>query len=115
MADTGGRPREHNREQLAVDFARYIETTEIPIAAEFAARQRLPKSYLYQCEEFAELLSLCTSKKEAALERQALTGAVNVTMAIFSLKQLGWKDRLEHSGDRDAPVTLKLEGSDVRG
>ncbi len=114
---TIGRPRERNREQLLIEFALYVEETPIPIVAEFAAQQGFGKSYLYGCPEFAELLTLCTTKKEAALERLCLTGAPKsaTTMAIFSLKQLGWKDRIEHSGDRDAPVALNLTGSDVRG
>lgn len=47
-------------------------------------------------EEYAELDS-CINRlicvKEYMLERLALNGRVDKTMAIFSLKQLGWKDQ----------------------
>ena len=38
--------------------------------------------------------------KEVRLERGSLTGKINNTFGIFSLKQLGWTDRqiVEHSG-----------------
>lgn len=103
---TGGRPRTHDRLEVLIAFDEYIETTEIPIVAEFAALQKLSRQFLYDNEEFDDAIKRCTCKKEAALERQALKGDINVTMAIFSLKQLGWKDKIEHSGDKDAPVVL---------
>jgi len=101
-----GRPREHDRAALAAEFIAYIENAEIPIIAEFAHRHGVSKSVLYDWPEFADLLKLCTSKKEAALERKALAGEINVSMAIFSLKQLGWSDRAEQTlhGDKHAPV-----------
>ncbi len=102
------RPREYDREQLLVDFARYIEETEIPIVAEFAYKHGLTKQFMYDCEEFSDLVKRCTTKKEAALEAKALGGDVNVTMAIFSLKQLGWSDRqdITHKGDAKHPVAI---------
>jgi hypothetical protein len=108
-----GRPREYDRAALAAAFEDYIENTEIPIVAEFAARHGLTRQFLYDGEEFSDLIKRCTFKKEAALERQALVGSVNCTMAIFSLKQLGWSDRQEttHRGD----IVLNLTGSDVDG
>lgn len=109
-----GRPRKYNRKQLLIDFARYIEETEIPIAAQFAARNGFGKSLLYEWEEFSELLKLCTTKKEAALEQKALAGDINVTMAIFSLKQLGWSDRQETTHRGDAAHPLVISASDAK-
>lgn len=111
------RPRTHNRRKVLQAFDEYIDQTEIPIVAEFATLQKLSREFLYSNEEFADAISRCTFKKEAALERQALTGKVNTTMAIFSLKQLGWSDKAEttHKGDPNAPVALTLTGSDVHG
>jgi hypothetical protein len=50
----------------------------------------------------------CLTKKEAQLERKALYNEINVSMAIFSLKQLGWSDRTEqtHRGDAFAPIII---------
>ena len=91
MADIG-RPREIDREALRLKFLNYIQETPIPIVAEFAAQNGLYRQMLYEMDELADALKACVSKKEGALEREALKGEVNCTMAIFSLKQLGWKD-----------------------
>jgi hypothetical protein len=111
------RPRAHNRREVLEAFNTYIAEVEIPIVAEFATLQGVSREFLYSNEEFSDAIKRCTFKKEAALERMALTGKVNVSMAIFSLKQLGWTDRAENTlkGDPNAPVALTLNGSDVHG
>ena len=105
MAHAGGRPPKFSRKQLhelGENFKAYIEAEKIPIVAEFAARNGLSKQFLYEQSEFFDLIKLCTTKKEAALESGALKGYLNSTMAIFSLKQLGWRDKqeVEHSGEQ---------------
>jgi hypothetical protein len=55
---------------------------------------------------------MCIAKKEGALERMALEGKVNTSMAIFSLKQLGWKDT--HEQTHHIPA-LEIVGSDKHG
>lgn len=102
------RPRTHNRRKVLEAFDTYIDATDIPIVAEFATLQKLSREFLYSNEEFADAISRCTFKKEAALERHALTGRVNTTMAIFSLKQLGWTDKVDntHKGDPAAPLVF---------
>jgi hypothetical protein len=103
-----GRPREHDREKLKAAFQLYISQTPIPIVAEFAANNGLSKQYIHQTEDFIDLVKICLAKKEAALERKSLAGDVNVTMAIFSLKQLGWSDRqdITHKGDAAYPLAI---------
>lgn len=102
------RPREWDREELRIALLDYIERTPIPIAAEFAYTNGLHRQQLYEMEELSDALKQCITKKEAALESQALNGSVNCTMAIFSLKQLGWKDTHEqtHKGDASAPLVF---------
>src|SRR3990167_6637139 len=86
--------------QVAKDFESYISETQIPIVKEFCWKiakisystfsseiERHPKSRL------AELRDLCINKKETQLERGGLSGILDKTMVIFSLKQLGWTDR----------------------
>jgi len=109
----GGRPREYDRDAILAAFEQYVDETEIPIVAEFASIQYVTKQYLYDCPEFSDVLKRCTSKKEAALERHALSGDVNCTMAIFSLKQLGWTDRTEqtHKGDKAHPLVVSMSDS----
>lgn len=70
----------------------YIKETEIPIISEFAYLNNYSRQYLYTIEEIQDSIKRLISKKEAQLEKLALTGKINHTMAIFSLKQLGWKD-----------------------
>ena len=113
----GGRPRKYDRDATAVLLRQYIDSNEIPIVAEFAHQNKLPMDLLWDWPEISGLLKECTAKKQAALERKALAGEVNVTMAIFSLKQMGWSDRQENTfkGDKNAPLTLVLKGSDVNG
>ena len=107
-----GRPRIHDPAVIGPIFASYIEQTEIPIVAEFAAQQGYGKHVLYDMaddsDEFANLLRKCVTKKEAGLERQGLKGEVSLPMAIFSLKQLGWSDKQEtvHKGDKDNPIAV---------
>ena len=87
-------------ERIKKQLSDYIASVEIPILAEFAYTHGVARSTLYEYEELSTLLKQCIEKKEAQLERKALEGDVNTTMAIFSLKQLGWRDKhdVEHTG-----------------
>ena len=79
---------------------KYINDTDIPIVSEFAYQNNIRRALLYENKVLSYTIKGLIDKKEAQLERKALDGDVNITMAIFSLKQLGWKDRqeIEHSG-----------------
>lgn len=99
-----GRPRTYSDDEvldLIERFEEYIANTDIPIIAEFAYQNGVLRETLYDYEEFSTLRKAAIDKKEAQLERLALKGEVDKTMAIFSLKQLGWSDKqqVEHSGD----------------
>lgn len=107
----GGRPRKYSNEQVSAlleKFNKYIDNADVPIIAEFAYQNGVLRETIYDYEEFSTLRKRCIDKKEAQLERLALDGLIDKTMAIFSLKQLGWSDkqRVEHAGDPAAPVTL---------
>lgn len=91
-----GRPVKYTPEvieELKTKFEEYYKNTNIPIIKEFCARNDISFQRLYEFEEFSESIKKCIEKKEADLERSALLGTVDKTMAIFSLKQLGWKDQ----------------------
>lgn len=99
-----GRPRNLSDEEvssLLELFRQYIDTTDIPIIAEFAYQNGISRDDIYNYDEFYALRKLAIAKKEAQLERLGLEGQVDKTMAIFSLKQLGWSDKqqVEHSGE----------------
>lgn len=110
-----GRPRKYNDEQIKqikASFTEYIENTDIPIIAEFSYQNDVSRDALYDYEEFSTLIKRAIAKKEAQLERKALNGEVDKTMAIFSLKQLGWSDKkeIEHSGKVDIKIGAEFDG-----
>lgn len=107
------RPREWDREALLDALLTYIEKTPIPILAEFAHKHGVLRQKLYEMEELRDAIKACAQKKESALERAALNGDVNCTMAIFSLKQLGWKDTHEQTHKTDGPVAFTMMAADV--
>lgn len=102
------RPREWDRTELREALLEYVENTRIPILAEFAHKNGILRSYLYELPELADAVKTCIEKKEYALEQEALAGNVNCSMAIFSLKQLGWTDKIDqtHKGDAMAPIHI---------
>src|SRR5580700_6090069 len=110
-----GAPRTYDRAKLLVALEQYIESTEIPILSEFAYKNGLYRQRLYEFPELEDALKRCVSKKEAALASKALKGEVNCTMAIFSLKQLGWKDynSTELTGANGGPITAAVAVSPV--
>ena len=111
----GGRPVEWTDERkaaLLAAFLAYIEESDIPIIAEFAYKNGIHKQRLYEFSEFADAIKLCTTKKEAALETMGLSRDIDTTMAIFSLKQLGWRDKQEIEVDASLEIkhTFDPEG-----
>lgn len=97
MAKRGpGRPPKYSDSQvtdLVAKFTAYIDEMDIPIIAEFAYQNGLYKQFFYDRPEFSDLVKIALSKKEAALEIGSLKGSLNPTMAVFSLKQMGWTDK----------------------
>ena len=91
------------REELLDKLQQYVDETEIPILAEFAYQNKVTRTQLYTFDELTYTIKLCMEKKESQLERKALERTIDHTMAIFSLKQLGWKDTqtIEHKGGID--------------
>jgi len=91
--------QKYNYEEVAEKLIKFIEDRDCPIIAEFAYLNDIPKSSLYEMnsESVKNLIKKCTAKKEFYLESKALSNDVNPTMAIFSLKQLGWSDKIENT------------------
>src|SRR3990167_2424671 len=82
---------------IRTDLQDYLEKTEVPILREFFYKFKVSeKSFEKQIEHGDEKLALIRdfliSKKQAQLERGTLSGQLNPAMAIFSLKQMGWRD-----------------------
>lgn len=94
-------------EEIKSAFAKYIKETPIPIVTEFAYQQGLHRQQLYRLEELSDTIKICTTKKEAALQRKAFEDPKHATFCIFSLKQLGWKD------NKDINFKGKLDLTDM--
>lgn len=102
-----GRPPETDANALADKLLKYIQEKcatdkEIPILAEFACEQNILRERLYEIaetktgERLSYALKKCIQAKEYRLEKLCLKFKINASMAIFSLKQIGWRDRFEH-------------------
>ena len=90
------------RDALRAKLEKYADATTIPILAEFTSQNHVTRTALYGWPEFADPIKRLLEKKEAELEKLMLSGTPNVTTGcIFSLKQLGWRDRqeVEHVGE----------------
>lgn len=96
----------------------YTETTELPILKEVCYLNNWNYDYVKQMEARDENLShsikRLLNKKEVELEKGGLCGKYNKTMAVFSLKQLGWRDSIEINNNemmdkKLAGIVKKLE------
>ena len=107
-----GRPKlwdDKQIEEIKEMLSEYIESNDIPIIAEFAYQNKLSRQSLYDQKEFSTLLKRCIDKKEAQLERLGLSSAIEKSMAIFSLKQLGWSDKQEVKTSGEEVIKVKFE------
>lgn len=91
-----GRPPKVNIDALINDADAYIESANPPILAEYAHLHGITRQYLYELangnKDLSDTIKKISEAKEIKLEKNALNGIYQHTMAIFSLKQLGWKD-----------------------
>ena len=93
-----GRPKKYTKEfieELHKKFIEYIDFNDIPILSEFASKNGLYRQQIYELFKdppYNDAIKMCHTKKEAGLERNGLLGKIDRSVAIFSLKQLGWKD-----------------------
>lgn len=106
-----GRQRKVKIEDLVKDADEYIRTASPPILAEYAHMHGITREHLYHLADIAKrdgdeslyhTIKRISEAKEINLEKGALSGEYPPTMAIFSLKQLGWKDRLDVDANAEA-------------
>ena len=87
----------YNIKKMAKIIEEYSDKTELPILKEVCYINKWNYDYVMQLQreydELSQSIKHLLNKKEVALEKGAIIGKYNNTMAIFSLKQLGWKDR----------------------
>ena len=102
----------YNTAEMAEIINKYTDEAELPILKEVCYLNSWYYVYLTELQEKENelpiedrLLTLSIkrllSKKEVELEKGALIGKYQQTMAVFSLKQLGWRDK------QDVEVDIK--------
>lgn len=91
-----GRPIKYTKKEikeLKEKLLTYIEENTIPIIAEFAYMNNIPRSTLYEFDILSDAMERCRNKKEANLEKGGLSGKFVPSIVSLSLKQLGWTDK----------------------
>lgn len=93
-----------------------IRKKKVPILKEVVVKMGWNYDYVMTLErkegweELREAINRLVNTKEYMLERLALDGKITNTMAVFSLKQLGWKDQqtmdVQSSNSKAIKITL---------
>lgn len=93
------RSDKYNIEEMCNIIDDYTDSTYVPILKEVCYQNHwnydTVMKYQRENEELMQSIKRLLDKKEADLERGGLTGTLNKTVVVFSLKQLGWKDKQE--------------------
>jgi hypothetical protein len=113
-----GRPPKVKVKDLIDDADEYIKTADPPIVAEYAIMHGITRQYLYELAKreegegrtaLSDTIKKISDSKAIMLERKALLGEYSSSMAIFSLKQLGWKDKPDDQEDDNDLVREFIE------
>lgn len=102
-------------ERVEKQIRDYTDRTPIPMVSEFAYEYDLNRTQLYEYPELSDAIKRLKDKKETALQRLALSGKIPPAFAIFSLKQLGWRDKPEEDSTGDAVDRLASIMSKIVG
>jgi len=106
--------QKYKTENLVALLDKYTNDTDIPILKEVCYQNYLNYDTIMKYQRTDELLmqsiKRLLDKKESQLERKGLNKEIDRTVAIFSLKQLGWKDKQEISfGEEQADeIDIKI-------
>lgn len=102
------RQPKYETEYIVEQIELYLEREEIPILKDLCYQQNWDYDYFMvlrgRDEEVDRSIKKLINRKEAQLEKLALQGKIDKTMAVFSLKQLGWKDRQEIAVSDDSKL-----------
>jgi len=78
-------------ECIAIDLMEYTKQTDVPILAEYCAKNELYEDFLLNLASKSKKLSISVkilqNKKRAALERKIYTAELNATIGVHLLKQ----------------------------
>jgi inorganic pyrophosphatase len=113
-------------EEIVEAIDDYVDTClrkkEVPILKEVFVKKYWNYGYITQTLKNRQLdagdhrlelsINHCIDAKEYMLERLAEKGKIDKTVAIFSLKQLGWKDQqiidIGENAQNNLKITLKV-------
>ena len=98
--------------------AQCVKQKEVPILKEVFVKKGWDYTYVTQIlngrllEQKEDKLDISirnlVNAKEYMLERLGLKGKINSTMAVFSLKQLGWRDQQQVDVGTDTKRSIKI-------
>ena len=104
------RPKTGKYDNLRQDIIDYTEQTEYPILKELCYLKHYNYDYVMQLqrdnEELSQSIKELLYKKESYLEREGIKGNLAKTMAVFTLKQLGWRDNIEVKAENTNRITI---------
>jgi len=107
------RPKKYNPLEISKIIEVYTKNEDIPIFKEVCYLNKWNWKYMYElantCTELSDSIKMLMQKKEVQLEKLGLYNVLNSSVAIFSLKQLGWKDKQEIAHSIDESVLDKLQ------
>lgn len=104
------RPNKYNVSEMIDIIEEYIKKTELPIFKEVCYINNWCDKYVYELakknDELSYSIKKLAMKKEVQLERGGLSGKYTPSMVIFSLKQLGWKEKQEENEENKVSEAL---------
>lgn len=111
METTNKKPN-YDKDYMVKVIDKYVEDTDIPILKEVCYQNHWPYDTIMKQQRNSEILwqsiKRLLDKKESQLERLGLMGKIDRTMAVFSLKQLGWRDKKEMEVSTEKGNDLKI-------
>jgi len=107
-----GRPKKpkYNIKNMVKAIDKYTDTALIPILKECCFENNWGYDYVMELErkheELSQAIKRLKTRKEAVLEKMLYTGQNN-TGYIFSLKQLGWRDKQDVNISGGMDITIE--------
>lgn len=100
--------------EVLKNLVNYIENEDYPTMSDFCVKYKIYKQRIYEwskneninkdckakyplCEYFADCIKRMNDKQETFIEHNGIKNNIPIAFAIFKLKQLGWKDRIEET------------------
>lgn len=110
-----GRPKKHDENKIIEKMLDYIAKTDEPMIQEFCLNNDINRQYLYDMasnnKDLNDTIKKLMEKQEMYLIKNAETGKINPTFAIFRLKQkpFCWTDKQELETKNETKLTVTLD------